>query len=89
MPASVAYRIAIGPHAGRKALTLYSVPPVEIESHIDCVGGAPGVALGQRLDSYRSRTRIDRQIADSVASKLLVGQSREQNHCLPQATILA
>jgi hypothetical protein len=27
--ASVAYRIAIGPHAGRKALTLYSVPPIE------------------------------------------------------------
>jgi ribosomal protein S27E len=27
--ASIAYRIAIGPHAGRKALTLYSVPPVE------------------------------------------------------------
>jgi hypothetical protein len=27
--ASVAYRIAIGPHAGRKALTLYSVPPLE------------------------------------------------------------
>jgi hypothetical protein len=23
------YRIAIGPHAGRKALTLYSVPPLE------------------------------------------------------------
>jgi hypothetical protein len=27
--ASIAYRIAIGPHAGRKALTLYSVPPME------------------------------------------------------------
>jgi hypothetical protein len=27
--ASVAYRIAIGPHAGRKALTLYRVPPLE------------------------------------------------------------
>jgi hypothetical protein len=27
--ASVAYRIAIGPHAGRKALTLYSVPPLD------------------------------------------------------------
>ena len=26
--ASVTYRIAIGPHAGRKALTLYSVPPL-------------------------------------------------------------
>ena len=27
--ASINYCIAIGPHAGRKALTLYSVPPVE------------------------------------------------------------
>ena len=27
--ASVNYRIAIGPHAGRKALILYSVPPME------------------------------------------------------------
>lgn len=27
--ASINYRIAIGPHAGRKALTLYSVPPLE------------------------------------------------------------
>jgi hypothetical protein len=26
--ASMAYRIAIGPHTGRKALTLYSVPPL-------------------------------------------------------------
>jgi hypothetical protein len=25
--ASINYRIAIGPHAGRKAMTLYSVPP--------------------------------------------------------------
>jgi len=27
--ASINYRIAIGPHAGRKALTLYIVPPLE------------------------------------------------------------
>ena len=27
--ASIQYRIAIGPHTGRKALTLYSVPPTE------------------------------------------------------------
>lgn len=32
--ASIAYRIAIGPHAERKALTLYSVPPLEAESTI-------------------------------------------------------
>jgi hypothetical protein len=34
LPASVHYRIAIGPHVGRKALTLYSVPPME-EAAID------------------------------------------------------
>jgi len=28
--ASITYRIAIGPHTGRKALTLCSVPPVEV-----------------------------------------------------------
>ena len=27
--ASITYRIAIGPHAGRKALTLYSMPPLD------------------------------------------------------------
>jgi hypothetical protein len=27
--AAIAYRVAIGPYAGRKALTLYSVPPVD------------------------------------------------------------
>ena len=27
--ASINYRIAIGPHAGRKALTLYSIPPLD------------------------------------------------------------
>ena len=27
--AAINYRITMGPHAGRKALTLYSVPPVE------------------------------------------------------------
>lgn len=32
--ASINYRIAIGPHAGRKALTVYSVPPLEQEPGI-------------------------------------------------------
>jgi len=31
--ASIAYRIAIGPHAGRKALTLYIVPPLDETSN--------------------------------------------------------
>jgi len=32
--ASINYRIAIGPHAGRKALTLYSAPPLEEQPNI-------------------------------------------------------
>jgi len=32
--ASIRYRIAIGPHAGRKALTLNSLPPAEDNSDI-------------------------------------------------------
>jgi methylmalonyl-CoA mutase N-terminal domain/subunit len=38
--ASINYRIAIGPHAGRKALTLYSVPPLEEEPNIPLLAGA-------------------------------------------------
>jgi hypothetical protein len=30
----VHYRIAIGPHAGRKALTMYSVPQMEERSNV-------------------------------------------------------
>jgi ribosomal protein S27E len=41
--ASVAYRIAVGPHAGRKALTLYSVPPLD---------EAPNHPLLARLASF-------------------------------------
>ncbi|MBT8115968.1 MAG: hypothetical protein KJP04_11320 [Arenicella sp.] len=52
------------------------------------MGGAPRVALGQRPDSYRSRARIDRQIADSVAFWSISRQSREQIRRLPQATLL-
>jgi hypothetical protein len=41
--ASIAYRIAIGPHTGRKALTLYSVAPQEEQ---------PGTALLARLYGF-------------------------------------
>ena len=34
--ASVQYRIAVGPHAGRKALSLYSVPPLQDQTPPDC-----------------------------------------------------
>ena len=38
--ASVSYRIAIGPHAGRKALTLFSLPPTEENSDIPLMAQA-------------------------------------------------
>jgi hypothetical protein len=43
--ASIAYRIAIGPHAGRKALTLYSVPPVEETSNHPLLAKRAGFSL--------------------------------------------
>jgi hypothetical protein len=43
--ASINYRIAIGPHAGRKALTLYSVPPLEEEPVPGLVAKLAGFSL--------------------------------------------
>ena len=43
--ASVNYRIAIGPHAGRKALTLCSVQPMEERSNILLLAKVAGFSL--------------------------------------------
>ncbi len=43
--ASIQYRIAIGPHAGRKALTLYSVPPEQGTSDIPMLARLYGFSL--------------------------------------------
>jgi hypothetical protein len=43
--ASIKYRIALGPHAGRKALTLYSLPPTEENSDIPLLARAAGFSL--------------------------------------------
>ncbi len=43
--ASINYRIAIGPHAGRKALTLYSVPPLDQSSGNPMLAKAAGFSL--------------------------------------------
>jgi hypothetical protein len=43
--ASIQYRIAIGPHAGRKALTLYSLPPTEEHSDIPLLARVAGFTL--------------------------------------------
>jgi hypothetical protein len=43
--ASINYRIAIGPHAGRKALTLYSVPPLQEELNLPVLATMYGFSL--------------------------------------------
>lgn len=43
--ASIAYRIAIGPHAGCKALTLYSVPPLDETSNNPLLARVAGFTL--------------------------------------------
>ena len=50
--ASVHYRIAIGPHAGRKALTLYSVPPMEETPNIPLLARVAGFSLHAARISY-------------------------------------
>jgi len=42
--ASIQYRIAIGPHAGRKALTLYSVPPEQETTDVPMLSRLNAVA---------------------------------------------
>jgi hypothetical protein len=43
--ASVQYRIAVGPHAGRKALTLYSLPPVDDSAGSGLLAQVDGFSL--------------------------------------------
>jgi len=59
--ASVNYRIAIGPHAGRKALTLYSVPPMEERSNIPLLAKVAGFSLHAATvcEAYQ-RSRLER-----------------------------
>jgi hypothetical protein len=57
----VHYRIAIGPHAGRKALTLYSVPPMEERSNIPLLAKVAGFSLHAATvcEAYQ-RSRLER-----------------------------
>ena len=59
--ASINYRIAIGPHAGRKALTLYSVPPLDEEPHIHLLARLYGFSLhaGTVCETYQ-RSKLER-----------------------------
>ena len=59
--ASVNYRIAIGPHAGRKALTLYSVPPTEEAPNTPLLARLAGFSLhaASVCEAYQ-RSRLER-----------------------------
>jgi hypothetical protein len=59
--ASITYRIAIGPHAGRKALTLYSVPPVEAVPNNPLLAKVWGFTLhAATVCEAWQRTRLER-----------------------------
>lgn len=59
--ASINYRIAIGPHAGRKALTVYSVPPLEEEPGIPPLARLYGFSLhaGTVCEAHQ-RSKLER-----------------------------
>ena len=59
--ASINYRIAIGPHAGRKALTLYSVPPLEEASSNPLLARRSGFSLhAATVCEAWQRSRLER-----------------------------
>jgi hypothetical protein len=59
--ASIQYRIAIGPHAGRKALTLYSLPPTEDHSDIPLLARIAGFSLhAASVCKAHQRGRLER-----------------------------
>jgi len=59
--ASIQYRIAMGPHAGRKALTLYSVLPLEAEPTIPMLAHMYGFSLhaGTVCEAWQ-RSKLER-----------------------------
>lgn len=59
--ASINYRIAVGPHAGRKAVTLYSVPPLEEEPSIPLLATMYGFSLhAGTVCEGDQRTKLER-----------------------------
>jgi hypothetical protein len=59
--ASLHYRIAFGPHAGRKALALYSVPPLDAEPNNPLLARLAGFSLHAATvcEAYQ-RSRLER-----------------------------
>jgi len=59
--ASINYRIAIGPHAGRKAVTLYSAPPMEEELNIPLLATMYGFSLhAGTVCEVHQRSKLER-----------------------------
>jgi ribosomal protein S27E len=59
--ASVQYRIAVGPHAGRKALTLYSVPPLEDPTRPGLLAQVAGFSLhAATVCEAHQRSKLER-----------------------------
>jgi hypothetical protein len=59
--AAVSYRIAIGPHAGRKALTLYSVPPLDEAPNHPLLARRAGFSLhAATVCEAHQRSRLER-----------------------------
>ena len=59
--ASINYRIAIGPHAGRKALTLYSVPPAPDVADVPMLARLYGFSLhAATVCEAHQRSKLER-----------------------------
>ena len=59
--ASVKYCIAVGPHAGRKALTLYSVPPVDDSTGCGLLAQVAGFSLhAATVCEAHQRSKLER-----------------------------
>jgi ribosomal protein S27E len=79
--ASINYRIAIGPHAGRKALTLYSVPPRVQKPNLPLVAKVAGFSLhAASVCEAHQRGRLERLCRyitrPAIATKRLAVDSR-------------
>ena len=88
--ASINYRIAIGPHAGRKALTLYSVPALEAEPTIPLLARMNGFSLhaGTVCEAHQ-RSKLERlcryitRPPAQVRARLRVSRSEKSGRAEP------
>jgi hypothetical protein len=79
--ASIAYRIAIGPHARRKALTLYSVPPLEETRNNPWLARRSGFSLhAATVCEAWQRSRLER-LCRYITRPPIATQSLSVDHC--------